>query len=77
MLVVATGEIVTRIDDRTTFGLGFDVLVSRAVKVGITASQDKYESNIDYYNRSVFRILGGLSISANFAAKGSCQNGFP
>lgn len=67
VLVTATGEIVTRIDDVARYGGGFDFAISRAVKVGLTASQERYDSNIDYYDRKAFRILGGLSILADFA----------
>ena len=67
VLVTATGEIVTRIDDTTRYGGGFDIKVSRAVSVGVAATQERFHSNIDYYDRNVFRISGGLRISGDFA----------
>lgn len=66
VVVVATGEIVTRVDDTTRFGGGFDFSLSRALKVGLTVSQERYDSNIDFYNRKVLRISGGISIVADF-----------
>ncbi len=66
VLVTATGEIITRTDDTTRFGGGFDFKVSRAVSVGVTATQERFHSNIDYYDRNVFRISGGLRVSADF-----------
>lgn len=66
VLVIDTGEIVTRVDDTRRFGGGFDFRVSRAVTLGLTARQERYDSNIDYYDRDVFRITGGISISADF-----------
>lgn len=67
VLVTATGEIVTRIDDTTRYGGGFDYRVSRAVSLGFLVTQERYASNIDYYDRTVVRISGGLRISADFA----------
>ncbi len=66
VLVTATGEIVTRIDDTRLWGGGFDLKISRAVSVGLTATQERYSSNIDYYDRNAFRISGGLRISGDF-----------
>lgn len=66
VLVTATGEIVTRIDDTKRYGGGFDFKVSRAVSVGLTLTQERYDSNIDYYDRNVLRISGGLRISGDF-----------
>jgi hypothetical protein len=62
-----TGRIIVRRDDTTRFGGGFDVRVSRAVTVGLTATKDQYDSNINFYDRDYFRITGGLSISADFS----------
>lgn len=67
VLVTATGEIVTRVDDTTSFGGGFEFSVSRVIKVGLTATQERWDSNIDYYDRNLLRITGGLRISADFA----------
>jgi hypothetical protein len=67
VLVVSTGEIVTRIDDTRRYGGGFDVKVSQAVNVGLSVTQERFISNIDFYDRNVLRISGGLRISADFA----------
>jgi len=64
VIEIATGEIVTRNDDVKRWRGGFDFIVSKAVKVGLTVSQDRYDSNIGYYDRNVFRITGGLTLSA-------------
>jgi hypothetical protein len=66
VLVIETGQIVTRRDDSTELSGGFDFAISRAIAVGLTFSQDRYDSNIDYYDRKAFRISGGLRISAEF-----------
>jgi hypothetical protein len=67
VLVVATGEIVTRIDDTRRYSGGFDLRASRAVTVGLSVTQERYDSNIDYYDRNVLRISGGLRILTDFA----------
>jgi len=66
VLEVATGEIVVRRDDTTRYGGGVDFKVSRAVSVGVTVTKDRYDSNIDFYDRDVSRVSGGLRISADF-----------
>lgn len=66
VLEVATGEIVVRRDDTTRYGGGFDFEVSRAVSVGVTVTKDRHDSNIDFYDRDVARVTGGLRVSADF-----------
>jgi hypothetical protein len=66
VLVVETGEIVVRRDDVTRYGGGFDFKVSPSVSVGLTATEDRWDSNIDYYDRRTLRITGGLRIAADF-----------
>ncbi|HQP89300.1 MAG TPA: hypothetical protein PLL76_23860 [Thermoanaerobaculia bacterium] len=65
--VVDTGEIVVRRDEATSFGGGFDFRVSRALSVGLTAMKDRWQSNVDFYDRETFRVMGGLSIAADFS----------
>lgn len=69
VVVTATGDIVTRVDDISRWGGGFDFAISRSVKVGLTAMQDRWDSNIDYYDRSAFRIFGGLTVAATYSAE--------
>lgn len=66
VLEVATGEIVVRRDDTFIYGGGFEFGVSRVVTVGLSVSKDRYDSNIDYYDRELVRIYGGLTIVADF-----------
>lgn len=67
VLVTATGEIVTRVDDTTSFGGGVEFSISQSVKIGLMTTQERWDSNIDYYDRNLLRISGGLRIAADFA----------
>lgn len=63
---VSTGNIVVRRDDTFTFGGGFDFGITRAMSVSLKVSRDRYDSNIDYYDRKLVRIYGGLAVVADF-----------
>lgn len=67
VVVVETGEIVVRRDSTTSYGGGVDFRVSRTVGVGLFLTKDRWDSNIDYYDRETFRVTAGLSISADFS----------
>lgn len=67
VLVVATGEILTRVDDTTRTGGGIELRLSRSFSFTLQGTQERFDSNIDYYDRDVFRIYGGLAVSASFA----------
>lgn len=66
VLVTATGEIATRVDETRQVSAGFDFSISKAVRVGLTVREERYDSNIDYYDREYIRIYGGLTIAADF-----------
>ena len=70
VIVVDTGEIVVRRDRTSSYGAGFDFRISRAVSIGLALRTDRWDSNIDYYDRESLRLTSGLSISADFSREG-------
>jgi hypothetical protein len=67
VIVVETGEVVVRRDAATSYGGGFDFRVSRSVSVGLILTKDRWDSNIDYYDRETLRVTAGLSITTDFS----------
>lgn len=69
VIVTSTGEVVTRVDDLTRWGAGFELTLSKAVRVGLGVSEERWDSNIDFYDRKVLRVTGGLNVSAAFTSE--------
>lgn len=67
VIVVATGETVVRRDNTTKYGGGLDFKVSRPVSLELALTQDRWDSNIDYYDRETLRVTAGISISTDFS----------
>lgn len=62
--VLVGGEsVVFRSDDAITYGAGFAVRLWRNVNMIVNATQTTYDSNIDRFDRDVFRVTTGLDFS--------------
>lgn len=66
VIVVETGEVLVRRDGTTSYGGGFRLRLSKALSIGLTATKDRWDSNIDYYDRETVRVTGGLVVATDF-----------